>query len=157
MKPYRFVILLTLVVVATSSLYAADFGVRAGRFRDTESEFIGAELVIDAGMVNLNPNIEYFLDTADDVTAGTANLDFTFDIGRFARFQPYAGLGVGLLYADNPNFGGTETDLVGNAIGGVVFDLDFLEPYAQVKYFRVLEDQPGREADDISLAIGLRF
>lgn len=152
MKPYRFFAVLALVLAAAPSLLAADFGVRAGRFDDAETEFVGAEVVIDLGTLNLNPNVEYFLE--DDITAGTANLDFTLDIGRFARVQPYVGLGVGLLYVDD-DFFGTETDLVGNAIGGVVFDLDVIKPYAQLKYFRVLEDEG--EGDDISLAIGLRF
>lgn len=157
MKSTRFLTVLALVLVAAPALIAADFGVRAGRFNDTDGDFVGAEVVIDIGMLNLNPNVEYFLDTADDVTAGTANFDVTFDVGNFARVQPYIGAGVGLLYVDNNNFGGTNTDLVGNLLGGVTFNLEFLTPYAQVKYFRVIEDDDDGVGDDVSLAIGLRF
>ncbi|HEY0143770.1 MAG TPA: hypothetical protein VGF48_22980 [Thermoanaerobaculia bacterium] len=152
MKPYRFFAVVALVLLAAPSLFAADFGIRAGRFDDAETEFLGAEVVIDLGPVNLNPNVEYFLE--DDITAGTANLDFTLDVGRFARVQPYLGAGIGLLYVDD-DFFGTETDLIGNAIGGVVFNLDVIKPYAQLKYFRVLEEDT--EGDDISLAVGVRF
>lgn len=135
------------------ALFAADFGIRAGQYRDAEEEFIGAEVLIDAGVLNINPNIEYSL--AEDITAGTANLDVTIDIGRFSALAPYLGAGVGLLYVDD-DFGGEESDIVGNLIGGVGFRLATLTPYAQVKYFRLLEDDEG-DSDEIALTIGLRF
>lgn len=130
---------------------AADFGVRAGQYRDSKEEFVGAEMVIDAGFMNINPNIEYSL--ADDITAGTANLDLTIDIGRFSSITPYLGAGVGLQYVDD-DIGDDETNVVGNLIGGIALDLDFLKPYAQLKYFRTLEE--GAE-DDFAVTIGLRF
>lgn len=149
---FRSIAFLALVVLAPA-LFAADFGIRAGRYSDTEEEFVGAEVLIDASVVNVNPNIEYSL--AEDITAGTANLDVTLDLGRFSRVSPYVGAGVGLLYVDD-DFGGEETDVVGNLIGGLQFNFDFLRPYAQVKYFRTLEDDEG-DADDIAFTIGLRF
>ncbi|HYR29642.1 MAG TPA: hypothetical protein VEU30_14325 [Thermoanaerobaculia bacterium] len=140
-------------LLAAPTLLAADFGVRAGRYQDAGETFVGAELLLDAGFLNINPNIEYSLE--DDITAGSANLDLTIDIGRFSAVAPYVGAGVGLLYVDD-EIGGETTDPVGNLIGGVALKLTTLTPYAQVKYFRLLEDDGG-DSDEIALTIGLRF
>ena len=156
MKSFRFLPLMALVLIVTPAVFAADFGIRAGRYDERGDEFVGAEMLFDVGAVNINPNIEYSLE--EDVTAGSANLDITFDIGRFSRVTPYIGAGVGLLYVDLDNdLGDDTTDLLGNVIGGVAFDFDFLKPYAQVKYFRVLQDDAGDESDDLAFTIGLRF
>lgn len=153
MKPLRFLSLLAIALVLTPAVLAADFGIRGGRYDDMGEEFVGAEMVFDIGAININPNLEYSL--ADNITAGSANLDVTFDIGNFARVTPYLGVGVGLWYVDS-DFGGNTTDLLGNLIGGVQLNLDFLKPYAQVKYFRLLEDE-NDGGDDIAFTIGLRF
>ena len=152
MKSLRFPILVAVVLVLTPAAFAADFGFRAGRLSDAEEEFVGAEVLFDLGAVNLNPNIEYWL--VDEVTAGTANLDLTIDFGS-SGVKPYVGAGVGMFYVDD-DFG-SETELLGNLLGGIAFDLDFLKPYGQVKYSRSLEDDDGGDNDEISFAIGLRF
>ena len=154
MKSLRILSLLSLVLVLTPAVFAADFGVRAGRYNEGDGEFVGAEMLFDIGAINVNPNIEYVLD--EDITQGTANLDITFDVGRFSRVTPYLGAGVGLLYVDD-DFGNNNTDLLGNLIGGVGFDLDFIEPYGQVKYFRLLDDENGGDNDNLAFAIGVRF
>ncbi|HEX6098906.1 MAG TPA: hypothetical protein VF432_21510 [Thermoanaerobaculia bacterium] len=155
MKSFRFLSLVALLLVLTPAVLAADFGIRGGRYDDIEEEFVGAEMVFDVGAVNINPNIEYSL--AEDITAGSANIDVTVDIGSFSRVTPYVGAGVGLWYVDD-DFGDNTTDLLGNLIGGVQFDLDFLKPYAQVKYFRAIDDdENGGPADDLAFTIGLRF
>jgi opacity protein-like surface antigen len=154
MKSIRTTTLLFLVLLLAPSLLGSDFGVRAGRFSESDTEFVGAELLWDLGAVNVNPNIEYWLE--DDVTAGTANLDLTVDIGRFSRVTPYVGAGVGLQYLDLES-GTNTTDLLGNVIGGLAFDLSFLKPYAQVKYSRVFENDDLAETDDIAFTVGLRF
>lgn len=146
-------IALAVSLVLAPALLAADFGIRAGQYRDAEEEFVGVEVVIDAGVLNVNPNIEYSL--ADNVTAGSANLDVTVDVGRFSTIVPYLGAGIGLLYVDD-NFFGEQTDAVGNLIGGLQFQWETLKPYAQVKYFRLLEDNDG-DTDEIAIAVGLRF
>ena len=153
MKPLRYLILVAVVLFLAPALFAADFGVRAGRLSDADEEFVGAEVLFDLGTVNLNPNIEYWL--ADDVTAGTANLDLTIDFGQ-SNIRPYIGAGVGMFYVDD-DFGDNETELLGNLIGGLSFNLDFLKPYAQVKYSRSLEDDDGGDNDEIALTVGLRF
>lgn len=153
MKPLRFLSPLLLALALTPTLFAADFGLRAGRYDDIGEEFVGAEVVFDAGAININPNLEYSL--AEDITAGSANLDITFDLGNFARATPYVGAGVGLWYSDDDD-GDNTTDVLGNLIGGVQFDLDYLKPYAQVKYFRLLDDEDGG-GDDIAFTVGLRF
>lgn len=154
MKSLRILSLLSLALVLTPAVFAADFGVRAGRYNEGGRDFVGAELLFDIGAININPNLEYVLD--DDVTQGTANLDVTLDVGRFSRVTPFVGAGVGLSYIDD-DFGNNNTDLLGNLIGGVGFDLDFLTPYAQVKYFRLLEDDNGGDNDNLALTVGLRF
>ena len=152
MKMSRFLILTALVLVAAPTMFAADFGVRAGRYDDIEDDFVGAEMVFDLGRINVNPNIEYVLN--DDVTAGSANIDLTFNIAEFGRVSPYLGAGVGLWYVDADG-GDNTSDLLGNVIGGVSFNLDFLKPYAQVKYFRLIDSDD--EDSDIAFTVGLRF
>jgi hypothetical protein len=152
MKSLRILILATIALLLVPTLSAADFGVRAGRFNDGGEEFVGVEALFDIGAININPNIEYSLQ--DDVTAGTVNLDLTFDVASIGNITPYIGAGVGLAYFDDLD---THTDILGNLIGGVSFNLASLKPYAQVKYFRVLENDEDEGADDIALTIGLRF
>ena len=156
MKPLRIVSLAAAVLLLAPALLAADFGVRAGRYQDSGEEFVGAEAVFDVGAIKINPNIEYSLQ--DDVTAGTANLDITFDVINIGNITPYVGAGVGMSYFDADAGAGTNTDIVGNLIGGVSFNFEFLKPYAQVKYFRNLDDENGGNGDDdIALTVGLRF
>jgi hypothetical protein len=151
MKQFRVLTLavLTLLVLAPAAL-AIDLGVRAGRFNDGEENFVGAELAIDFGRVTLNPNVEYFYDI-ENATVGSGNLDLTFDVGNFGLVAPYLGVGAGLGYVDT-DFG-SDTSLLGNAIGGVRFNLAFLNPYAQVKWVRDFDN----ESDDYALTVGLRF
>lgn len=130
---------------------------RAGRSDELDEEFVGVDLLIDLGRINFNPNVEYYLLEDDNfgsnTNAATVNADFTLDFGT-AAVRPYVGLGVGLFWVDS-DFG-DDTETLANALGGVQFDLDFLKPYAQVKYSRSLEDSDG-DNDDISFVIGLRF
>jgi opacity protein-like surface antigen len=153
MKSLRILSLIAVALLLAPALSAADFGVRAGRYNDGDEEFVGAEVVYDIGAIKINPNIEYSL--ADDITAGTANLDVTFDVVNIGNITPYVGAGVGMSYVDDDL--STRTDVVGNIIGGVSFNFEFLKPYAQVKYFRVLDTEAGDEEDDIALTVGLRF
>lgn len=153
MKSLRLFSLIAVVLLLAPAVFAADFGVRAGRLNDAEENFVGAEVLFDLGVVNLNPNVEYWL--VDDVTAGTANLDLTFDFGS-STVKPYVGAGIGLFYVDD-DFSGSDTETLGNLIGGVQFNLDFLKPYAQVKLSRSLEDNDGGDNDEVALTVGLRF
>jgi len=153
MKSLRILSLIAVALLLAPALSAADFGVRAGRYNDGDEEFVGAEVVYDIGAIKINPNIEYSL--ADDITAGTANLDVTFDVVNIGNITPYVGAGVGMSYVDDDL--STRTDVVGNIIGGVSFNFEFLKPYAQVKYFRNLDNEDGDEEDDIALTVGLRF
>ena len=154
MKSFRLLSLIAITLVLAPAVVAADFGIRGGRYDDRGEEFVGAEMVFDVGSLNINPNIEYSLE--DDVTAGSANLDVTFDLGNFSRVTPYVGAGAGIQYFDD-DAGNDSTDVVGNLIGGVQFDLDFLKPYAQVKYFRLFGDNGNDHEDDLAFTIGLRF
>ena len=155
MKSLRILGFTALVFAFSPALLAADFGVRAGHYNDMDENFVGAEVLFDLGSINVNPNIEYSL--ADNVTAGSANVDITVNVGKFSRVSPYVGAGVGIWYTDDNNPGGNTTDLLGNLIGGVQVDLAFLKPYAQVKYFRLIKNDGGQKEDDLALTVGLRF
>jgi len=151
MKSLRFLAFIAVFLVVTPAAFAADFGVRAGKLDRADANFVGAEMLFDLGSININPNIEYW--DVDNGTEGTANLDVTWDFGS-SRVKPYVGAGVGMLYVD-PDLGSSNTETLGNLIGGVQFDLDFLRPYAQAKYSRSLEnDNSGHEW---ALTVGLRF
>jgi opacity protein-like surface antigen len=155
MKHTRILPLIAVAFLIAPVLSAADFGVRAGRYNDAGTEFVGAELVFDLGAINLNPNIEYLLE--DDTNAGTANLDVTVDVAHISRLTPYVGAGVGYSYFEVGN-AGAQTNIVGNLIGGVHFNFDFLKPYAQVKYFKSFDnDDNGADDDELALTVGLRF
>ena len=151
MKSLRFLTLIAVFLTLVPVAFAADFGVRAGKLDRADANFVGAEMLFDLGMFNVNPNIEYW--DVDNVTEGTANLDVTWDFGS-SRVKPYVGAGIGLLYVD-PDLGSSNTETLGNLIGGVQLDMDFLKPYAQAKYSRSLEnDNSGHEW---ALTVGLRF
>lgn len=155
MKSLRILSLVAVALVLAPLASAADFGVRAGRYNDSDEEFVGAEVLFDVGALNINPNIEYLL-ADEDVTAGTINLDVTVDVANIGSFTPYVGAGLGLFYTDTDAIG-TQADVIGNLIGGVAFNSEFLKPYAQVKYFRILESDQVGDKDEIALTVGLRF
>jgi hypothetical protein len=83
----------------------------------------------------LNPNIEYIIDEDGD-TAGTANFDVAINLTRGTTLTRWIGAGIRVFSVDT-SFGDV-TDTVVNAIGGISWNLDFLKPYMQVKYFRSL-------------------
>lgn len=147
----RFLLVLAALAFIVPAVSAADFGVRAGRYNDIEETFVGAEVDIPVGGgFSLNPNLEYVLES--EVDAGSLNLDVLYRFGR-AAVRPYLGGGVGIFRVDTSL--GDENTTVVNAIGGLDFNLDFLEPYVQLKYFRSLEDET--EGDDVAFVVGLRF
>lgn len=154
MKSFRILAPAALVLALAPAALAASFGVRAGRYNDSHENFVGAEVVFDIGALNINPNIEYSLQ--DHVTAGTANIDVTVDVVKFSRVTPYLGAGVGLSYLDD-DLDNDTTEAIGNLIGGVQLDLGTLKPYAQIKYFRTLDQNAARDLDDLALTVGLRF
>jgi opacity protein-like surface antigen len=154
MKSLRIITLLVIALALAPTLLASGFGLRAGHYNDADEDFVGAEVLFDLGAINLNPNIEYSL--ADDVTQGTANVDLLYDVTNIGRITPYIGAGIGLAYLDN-DLSDNRTDVLGNLIGGVAFKFNSLQPYAQVKYFRILDNDGGDADDDLALTIGLRF
>lgn len=155
MKSLRYLIPVVLVLLVTPAVFAADFGFRAGRLDRADENFVGAEMLFNLGAVSINPNVEYWLidnSGGNDVTAGTANLDVTVGFGS-SRVRPYVGAGVGLFYLDD-DFG-SSTETMGNLIGGVQLNMDFLKPYAQAKYTRSIENSDS--GHEWALAVGLRF
>lgn len=151
MKWSRLILVLTLMAVFSTSVSAAEIGVRAGRYNDAEEEFVGVEATF-GDRLQFNPNIEYILTDNDDV-AVTANADLLYKFGT-AAIKPYVGGGIGVLYTDSDFIDTTEA--LFNVIGGVRWDLEFLSPYVQVKYFKLFEDDDV-EGDDIAFTVGLRF
>lgn len=152
MKPFRVLTLVALTLLAIApAAFAVDFGLRAGRYDDADENFVGAELAIDLGKATLVPNVEYFYDI-ENATVGSGNLDVEFNIGSFPVVQPYVGVGAGIGYVDT-DFG-SDTSFLGNALGGVRFNLTFLKPYAQVKYVHNFDEGGG---NDYAVTVGLRF
>jgi len=153
MKQFRVLSLVALTLLAiVPAASAIDFGIRAGRYNDADENYVGAELAVDLGRARLVPNVEYFYDI-DNATVGSGNLDVEFDVGHFPAVRPYVGVGAGIGYVDT-DFGGSNTSFLGNAIGGVRFNLTFLKPYAQVKYVHNFDEGGG---NDWAFAVGLRF
>ena len=111
--------ILTLFALPLHRRFAAEFRLRAGRYNDGDEEFVGAELLFDAGAININPNIEYSL--ADDITAGSANLDLTFDLGNIGASRPTSAPASA---SPTPTTTPPPDRLLGNLIGGVSFNLD---------------------------------
>jgi hypothetical protein len=153
MKPFRLFAAAALTLALAPVLSAGGFGLRAGQYNESGEQFVGVEAAYDLGAISINPNIEYSLE--DDVTAGTGNIDVLFGMFTVGRATPFLGAGVGLSYVDAG--ARTTTDAVGNLIGGIRFDMEGFEPYAQVKYFRVLGEEDGDAADDVALTVGVRF
>ena len=75
----RVVVIVSLAMVIVPVASAAEFGVRAGRYNDAESTFVGAEVAWNVGRIVLNPNIEYIVEEDVD-TAGTANFDVAINL-----------------------------------------------------------------------------
>ena len=146
------VVVLTMGILAPAAA-AAEFGVRAGTYNDAEDELVGVESAWNTGAITFNPNIEYILTEDDDVTALTGNFDVLYNFGR-STIRPFIGAGLGVLYVDD-DFFGDETEGLVNVIGGLKWELDFLKPYVQVKYFRALDSDI--EGDDLAFTLGLRF
>ncbi|HEX6178344.1 MAG TPA: hypothetical protein VF057_08285, partial [Thermoanaerobaculia bacterium] len=97
-------VLFVLSIVAVPQVFAAEIGVRAGRYNDAEDEFVGVEAAF-GNQFQVVPNIEYIL-TDDDSTALTANLDVQWNF-LTGTVRPYVGGGIGVLYVDDDFFGDT--------------------------------------------------
>ena len=149
MRTRTVVLALLMTAALAGAANAADFGLRGGRYNDTEEAFAGIELVFPlSDSLALAPNIEYVF-APDDYRLGTANLDLTYTFGRGA-VKPWLGAGVAWIYARG--FGITDTKFGANAIAGVGFGSGSVMPYVQVK--QVFTEDSKRE---LVLGGGLRF
>lgn len=122
------------------------FGLRAGEYTDVSEPFLGAEIITPiGGRWYFNPNIELVF--VDDGDLATFNADFHYDFKTGTRTLVWAGGGLAVVYE---NFVESETDLGGNVIGGVGWNVGEVLPYVQVK--ALLGDR-----DDFVVMGGIRF
>lgn len=140
------------ILITTIALpaFAADFGIRAGRYLDTEETFAGIELAVPLSeRVVFDPNVEYVF--FDGATLLTANADFHFLFSR-GRAVPWVGAGAALIYTAIDDGGDSTTRAGLNLLAGLGVRAGSLMPYLQVKWVRASE-----EREELVAAAGLRF
>jgi hypothetical protein len=99
---------------------------------DMEDAFLGLEGRFDVGnvgssaIIQINPSFSYYFREGDDAFNFSLNVPFEFPIdGTVAR--PFAAPGIAIWH------GGSDTDVALNLIGGVLFALDPVEPFVQLR------------------------
>jgi hypothetical protein len=103
---------------------------------DMEDVFLGLEGRFDVGnigrsaIIQINPSFSfYFADDPFDVLNFSLNVPFEFPIDGTAA-RPFAAPGLAIWHSD---YGDSETDVALNLIGGVLFALDSVEPFVQLR------------------------
>ena len=120
------------VVSAERSTLGPHFGVNF----DNDDPFLGLEGRFDLGtvgssaIIQLNPSFSfYFTDGPWDLFNFSLNVPFEFLLeGSVVR--PFAAPGLAIWHVNN---GDSHTDLALNLIGGVLFALDPVEPFVQLR------------------------
>jgi hypothetical protein len=102
---------------------------------DMEDALLGLEGRFDVGnvgssaIIQINPSFSYYFTENIDVFNFSLNVPFEFPInGTVAR--PFAAPGLGIWHFNN---GDSDTELSLNLIGGVLFALDPVEPFVQLR------------------------
>jgi hypothetical protein len=112
---------------------------------DFDDAFIGLEGrfdVADVGssaVLQINPSFSYYFTDNVDVFNFSLNFPFEFQIND-SVLRPMAAPGIGLWHFSN---GSSETEVVLNLIGGLLFYLDGVEPFVQLRVY--LGDGSGAE------------
>jgi hypothetical protein len=108
------------------------FGVN---FDGQDPLFLGVEGRFDLGtigssaIVQLNPSFSYYFTDGYDMLNFSLNVPFEFVISG-SVVRPLAAPGLGIWHFNNGN---SHTDLTLNLIGGVLFALDPVEPFVQLR------------------------
>jgi hypothetical protein len=112
---------------------------------DFDDAFLGLEArfdVADVGssaVLQINPSFSYYLTDNIDVFNFSLNLPFEFQIDD-SVLRPMVAPGIGIWHYSN---GGSETEITLNLIGGLLFFLDPVEPFIQLRVY--LGDGSGAE------------
>jgi hypothetical protein len=102
---------------------------------DLEDPFLGLEGRFDVGnvgssaIIQINPSFSFYFGDGYDAFNFALNVPFEFLIsGTVAR--PFAAPGIAIWHFSN---GDSETDIALALIGGVLFALDPVEPFVQLR------------------------
>jgi hypothetical protein len=127
-----------LVLCCTSTAEArATLGPHLGVNFDFDDPFIGLEGRFDvanvgsSAVLQLNPSFSYYFTDNIDVFNFSFNLPFEFQIND-SVLRPFAAPGLGVWHFSN---GDSHTELTLNLIGGLLFYLDVVEPYVQLRVY----------------------
>lgn len=125
-------LVLLLASAPTAHAERATIGPHVGYNFDGEDLLLGVESRIDLGnagrsvIVQLNPSLSYYFFENVDVFNLSLNVPFEFVIGG-SVLRPFIAPGLALFFGD---FG---EDLRLNLIGGLLFKLDAVEPFVQLR------------------------
>jgi hypothetical protein len=102
---------------------------------DVDDPFIGFEGRFDVGdigttaIVQINPSVSYYFTDYIDLLNFSLNVPFEFKV-RGSVLRPFVAPGLGIWHRNN---GRSDTDLALNLIGGLLFDVDAVEPFVQLR------------------------
>lgn len=125
----------TLLHAAPARAERNTLGLHAGVNFDVDDPFLGVEGRFDVGsigksaIVQLNPSFSYYFTDGFDLFNFSFNVPFEFPISG-SVLRPFAAPGLGIWHVSN---GGSDTDLTLNLLGGLLFHLDVVEPFVQLK------------------------
>jgi hypothetical protein len=129
------VLLLPLLCAPSARAERNTLGPHLGYNFDGDVPFVGAEGRFDvanigsSAIVQLNPSISLYIH--HEVTFNFAfNVPFEFQI-HDSVLRPFAAPGIGIYHSTNRNSG---TDVRLNLIGGLLFHLQALEPFVQLRF-----------------------
>lgn len=121
-----------LALPATAHAERATIGPHLGINFDGDALLLGVESRIDLGnagrsvIVQLNPSFSYYFFDNVDIFNFSLNVPFEFVI-QDSVLRPFAAPGLGLF------FGEGDSELKLNLIGGLLFHLDVVEPFVQIR------------------------
>ena len=141
--------LVAAAAIATDGRADTTAGVRTGYQSDTETGFLGGEVLTSVGSSwYFNPNVEVSMTNDRDLV--TLNGDFHYDFLRDRSYWVWAGAGPAVIRRDRP-LEDSRTDLGVNVVGGVGWKTSSrVVPYLQGKV--TISDD-----DAAAIALGMRF
>jgi hypothetical protein len=125
---------LLLVPAATAHAERNTLGPHFGFNFDADEPLIGAEGRFDVAnlgsscILQLNPSFSYYF-THNSLFNISFNVPFEFQIGG-SMVRPFAAPGLAIFHWSGP---GDSTDVKLNLIGGVLFHLDVVEPFVELR------------------------
>jgi hypothetical protein len=115
----------------------ATLGPHFGVNFDFDDAFLGLEGRIDIAdlgssvILQINPSFSYYFTDNIDVFNFSLNFPFEFKIDD-SVLRPMVAPGIGIWHFSNGN---SETELALNLIGGLLFYLDVVEPFVQLRVY----------------------